>query len=173
MSAAFDLDLYADTVTPPAPVAPRSGPSSGWFGWLLAVIAIVFLAFVLVHRAPMPDGDDIKPTPSVSGLHVLIVEETSDRYKLPASQVAIFTSIPLREWYAANCAKDGDAPAYRCFDEQDDLKNESAEWRDIRSRVTLKPPCYLVVDGKRGQEGRLPEDPERFQQLLEQFKAKK
>lgn len=169
MSAALDLDLYADTATPPAPVAPRSGSGSGWFGWLLAAVAIVFLAFVLVNRARVPDGDDAKPTPSVSGLHVLIVEETADRSKLPASQVAIFTSIPLREWYAANCAKDG----YRCFDQHDDLKNESAEWRELRSRVTLKPPCYLVVDGKRGQEGRLPEDPERFQQLLEQFKAKK
>lgn len=167
------LDLYRDELLP-EPTSRKS--DDGFWGWLSLALIVCLSALVLVLFIQRGDrggdgGDDVTP-PAVSGLHVLIVEETAERASLPPSQVAIFTSIPLREWYDANCAKEGGQVAYRCFDQHDKLAKETQVWRDLRDKVTLDPPAYLVVNGKRAEQGKLPQDPESFQAVLEKFKGK-
>lgn len=170
------IDIYADELVPErTSQTSRSGPA-GWVGGLILLAALIGVGCVFFLQscsgpAPAPDGDHVDP-PAVNGLYVLVLEETADRFNLPPSQVAIFTSAPLREWYEQNCAKVNGEPAYRCFDKDDKLDREAAIWREMREKVTIDPPAYLVVSGKYAEQGKLPKDPPTWQSTLEKVKAK-
>lgn len=166
------LDLYveptvsAETRQPPRKASP----------WIYTAAFVAACAFVLVgvwiflNPSVDPDDDSIPtPPPVASGLHVLIVEETAEREQLPAEQIAIFSSIPLRQWYKAHCADEDGHPAYRNFDKDDNLDRENEIWQKLRAKITLSPPVLLMVDGKKGKEMKLPPNPEAMQAALEQF----
>ncbi|MCC6511508.1 MAG: hypothetical protein IT423_20580, partial [Pirellulaceae bacterium] len=156
------LDLYADELVPES-TARRDAPKSGLWAIVLALVLVAGTWFYLHGDRSSPDVDPSPapiPSPVVaSGLHVLIVEETADRGKLTAGQIATLTSADLVDWYEANCAKEDGFRAYRCFDKDTKLDQENQVWRDLRGLVTLDPPCVLAVDGKRAVQFKLPADP--------------
>jgi hypothetical protein len=83
------------------------------------------------------------------GLHVLIVEETADRGKLPLSQSAIFTSAPLAQYLDQN------AHDWRVFDQNIDLVDQPDKWK--RALEAAQEPPYIVIwNGNRGTKGPLP-----------------
>lgn len=172
----MSLDLYADELVPESTTRKSSG--NGWLGPVVMGLLVLVAGWLYASRhSPSPDVDPAPgPSPSpvvASGLHVLIVEETSDRAKLTAGQIAILTSGDLQDWYEGNCAKEDNFRAYRCFDKDTKLEQENQVWRDMRAAVTLEPPCVLAVDGKRAVQFKLPADPEAMQATLEKFKRAK
>jgi hypothetical protein len=116
---------------------------------------VVFVAMIIVALLLPSGGGDA----TVGGLvSVLIVEETSERPLLPASQLAILNSAELREWAKTHCDKGPDgAPEFRVLDKDADASRMSAKWRERfeRSR-TMPTPNIAVSDGRRGAEGDLP-----------------
>ena len=50
---------------------------------------------------PLPPQPPIPVVPIVGENHLLIVEETSERFKLPLEKAAIFTSAEFRNWLAS------------------------------------------------------------------------
>lgn len=172
----MSIDIFADPVSAETDTRQPGNPWPGTWAFVALCVTIVLGVWLLINRPIDPDGDPVdppSPTPIASGLHVLIVEETSERDRMPASQVAIFSSIPLRKWYDANCAKEDGIVAYRNFDKDDRLEKENEIWRKLRARITLPPPVLLMVDGKRGKEMPLPADPDAMQATLEQFAKSK
>jgi hypothetical protein len=169
------LDLYADELVPES--TGRKSGGNGWVGTVVLCLLVVVAGWFYVSHHSKPDVDpspDPAPSPVVaSGLHVLIVDETSDHDKLTPAQVAIFSSSELFDWYETNCAKEDGFRAYRKFDPQDKLDQENQVWRDMRAAVTLEPPCVLAVYGKRAAQFKLPADPDALKATLEKFKAGK
>ncbi len=174
------FDIFEDPVPVPSPspaVAPVPVPATSprpvnWFQW--ALIALVCVLLYSQFRGcpsvvPNVDPDD----KSVDGLHVLILEKTEDRSELPQGQLAIFTSSELREWYAKNCATEAnDNPAYRLLDTEDDLSKDYEVWQFLREKVSMDPPCVLLADGNRGEQFKLPKDPEAMLAALKKFKGR-
>lgn len=167
------LDIYVDRPVSAETSVTPSPRKPAWVGSAVVVALCAMLCvgvFIFLNRPDAGVDPDVNP-PVASGLNVLIVEETSDQ--LPAEQVAIFSSIPLREWYKKHCADEDGHPAYRCFDKDTKLDRENEIWQKLRARITLPPPALLMVDGKKGKEMKLPSSPEQMQQVLEQFAKSK
>ena len=170
-------DLFADELVPVPTSRTVQNPRSGASGWVAGVLSLALVALVgslMFLQSCSPnitpdDGDDV--TPSVSGLHVLIIEETKDRFNLPATQIPIFTSTILSDWYDANCAKVDGVRAYRCFDQHDNLDKENPVWKSLKAKVKTEPPSYAIVNGRYEEVGRLPKDPKTWHSVLE--KARK
>lgn len=128
-------------------------------------VDIVLLLGVLLGLVPfLMDGGSVLPSfdpPPIdeAGLRVAIIEETADRSSLPKSQMAILTSVKLREYLDANCVKEDGQPAYRIWDKDIDASRESQLWQDALAKVKatedLKTPAILISNGKTGYIGPL------------------
>lgn len=114
------------------------------------------------------------PAPiAVSGLYVLIVEETASRGELPAGQRAIIQGTgagSVREYLAAHCAKDSKGrPEFRVLDTDDDLARDSKLWQEVWARPRKSVPWIVISNGKSGFEGPLPKSVAECLKLLEKF----
>ncbi len=167
------LDLYEDELVP-ASLARKSRPIARCLGVCSGVPGGSRWRWFCLHRGPAPTPDDLDPPgPVASGLHVLIVEETADRKQLTAGQVAIFTSIPLREWYEANCAKRAHHSLSLLRQGHEARpRNASLERHAIatqaRAAGRADEPMASV-----GQQMKLPSDPDAMKAELEKFKRRR
>lgn len=110
---------------------------------------------------PKPPEPPLPPAPiAAEGLHVLIVYESADLSKLPASQAAILTSSALRDYLNAHCpaGADGQTKEWRVLDKDADMTAESPLWQAAMKRPRQSLPWLVVSDGKTGFEGPLPSD---------------
>lgn len=110
-----------------------------------------------------PPPPDVVPIP-VTGLHVLIIEEMDQRASLPASQVSIFTSTKLRDWFKANNVQ------WRQFDDDADLSQVDQKWKDAMARPRTSTPWVVASNGQSGYEGPLPASVDATIQLLEKYR---
>lgn len=105
-------------------------------------------------------GPGPSPGPSpipLTGLRVLILEETADRAKLAPAQAAILTSTEIRAWLNSRCAKgESGSPEFRVLDVDADVSLQAKHWQDALKRPRTTLPWILISDGKQGHEGPLP-----------------
>lgn len=122
-------------------------PNKSWFPLLVGVLLI---AFILRSPQVLP--------PATGEVSVLIVEESSDRPRLPASQLTVLNSTRIREWAKAHCDKDeGGHPEFRVLDKDDEVSHLPQKWRDrFEQSRKLPTPNIAVSTGKSGAEGDLP-----------------
>ena len=132
---------------------------------IIAIAALtVSLCAGCVRPGPRPPGPVDPPTPkppTPAAISVLIVEETADRPRLPASQQAVFASTKIRAYIQSHGARtsDGKTPDLRVFDKDVDVSHEHRFWAEGLSKASGKPlPFVLVTTGKNGLSGSLPPD---------------
>lgn len=138
---------------------------------LLIIIAVVVAAFCFTQgQRPHHDDVNVKTGPP----SVLIVEETANRPRLPASQLAVLTSTEIDNWAKANCAKDENGnPEFRVLDKDADVSYMSQKWKDAFNAAKSKQPPHIVIsNGKTGTEGDLPKTIPDTLDLLNKWKAK-
>jgi hypothetical protein len=115
-------------------------------------------------RAPDP-GPDPEPSPApipAAGLHVLIVEETDDRGRIPIGQLAALQSTQVRGYVQ------GKGGQFRQYD--DDPPIADPLWNAARSRPRQSLPWLIVSNGERGGfEGPLPQSVEETLQTIKKF----
>ena len=115
-----------------------------------------------VGPAPIPDA----------GFRVLIVYESGDMTKYPIEQQIILTGADVREFLDKNCIKEGNTPAYRIYDPDVDLTNDSPVWQKAMARPRKELPWLIVSHGKTGFEGPLPKTPTAFLELAKKYLPK-
>lgn len=121
----------------------------------------------------------IKPAPHVQPvkehyLRVLIVEDSDKRSSLPLPKLAILQSKKVRDWMLENCSKGPNGePDFRVFDYRADASGESKLWKDTLARSRPSNFWFYVENEKSGTEGPLPEDEDRFIDLLTPFASSK
>lgn len=153
-----DLDSLLDDFDKPStpinniPYQQVSPPRMGqpWLGMAALAIALIAVASTFIPRGHSDDESSVK----VDKPHVVIVEESSEHDKLPADQLAIFTSVPLRQFYDRNDV------VYRNYDVDDEVDNESKMLQELREMITEQPPCVIVAKGSKATQFKLPKDPE-------------
>lgn len=125
---------------------------------------------------PDPKPPDPPPDPQpkpVAGLRVLIVEESGERSKLPASQQAVIFSKAVRDWLNANCAEDKNFNSGRAWTIQDkdvDLSAFGKTWTDLMARPRTALPWVIVWGNDRVlHEGALPKDVAGTLDLLKKY----
>lgn len=108
---------------------------------------------------PGPTPPPVAPPIAGEGFRVLIIEESGDRAKLPAEQLAILFSKEVRDYLRSKCAKDKDNPtgAWRIWDKDSDASDETQSWQDALKRERKKIPWLIIShSAKGGYEGPLP-----------------
>jgi hypothetical protein len=112
---------------------------------------------------PAPDPVVVPPLP-YQGLHVLIVEERTDREKLTQGQRDILMSTgagTVDEYVRQNCVKgpDGKTPQFRQVDQNIVFAKTDTVWVDARNRFTklgVPVPGWIISNGVVGTSGPLP-----------------
>ena len=148
---------------------------------IFIVAALLFSSGCLVRDGKIyfnpPTWIKVKPTPHVDPvkqhyLRVLIVEDNDARSTLPPPKLAILTSSKVREWLKSHCSKGPNGePEFRIFDYRADVSKESKLWSDTLARARSGNFWFYVENEKTGTEGPLPEDEDRFIQILTPFAA--
>ena len=128
---------------------------------LVAIVCV--LGCMLVESRGLPAGCDlpsfvlpISAPIAEPGFRILIVEESSKRRDLPASQAAIFSSAELSNYAKAKCVAVDGVPEFRVFDPDVVLTNESDVWRKAMAIERKSLPWLIVSDGRHGFSGPLP-----------------
>lgn len=139
---------------------------------LLAVC--VALGGMLAQSHGLPQGCDLPTLVSTApikapGFRILIVEESSQRHTLPASQVAIFTSAAITEYANAKCAKIEGVPEFRVYDPDVPLTSESETWKEAMAVARTSLPWLICSDGKRGYSGPLPKTVDETLAILKRY----
>lgn len=122
-----------------------------------------------VGKDSTPPKPDVKPDPVTpaepapipeKGFRVLIVYETADLAKLPASQAAALTSSEVRNYLNSACVvgADGKTKEWRILDKDANLSNESQLWQAAMKRDRKSLPWIVISDGTTGFEGPLPQN---------------
>lgn len=111
---------------------------------------------------PTPPTPEPTPNPIPGDKNrVLIMYESSELSKLPASQAVQISSPTLRSYLNRKClvGVDGVTPEYRIWDKDVDLSNTTQVWRDAMASAKKDPfklPVLAVSNGKTGWVGTLP-----------------
>jgi len=123
-----------------------------------------------------PTPPDPTPTPNpapipATGFRVLIIEEKTERAKVPAAQLAVLFSTTIREYLNAKCVKgpDGKTPECGIFDKDDDVSGYSKLLADAMKRPRASTPWIIISDGKTGFEGPLPANVDETLKLLKKY----
>jgi len=95
---------------------------------------------------PVPSDDPVQAV----GYHVLIVEETADRVKLPREQVVILQSTNIRDFVKQNNGY------FRQTDDDSPLIYEDPRWAQVIQRPRQGTPWIVVSNDKTWYEGPLP-----------------
>jgi hypothetical protein len=148
-----------------APIATQyqpapQGPQIPWDAVLRFAPWVLLAAVVLWAVTQRPAAE---PT-GVTGLRVLVVEETAERGNLSPEQLAIFNSVEIREQIEA-------ANGQLVFLDADDKTRElTPEWQRLRDRIRTRPPVVVFANKTRAKEMPLPGDVDEFINALEGFK---
>lgn len=133
---------------------------------LLVTAAIVGVALTTVggNRGcdALPPIVKVAPIPA-DGLHVLVVEETEDRTKLPPSQIVALTSSVLRDYVAA---KQGQ---FMMADDDSPIEHMDPLWAAALARPRTGLPWIIVSNGTNGAEQLLPQDIDATLELIRQY----
>lgn len=146
-----------------APIATEQAPRGPQIPWeaVLRFLPWVLLGALVVWVVSR--GAALEPT-GVTGLRVLVVEETAERGELSPDQLAIFNSVEIRERIEA-------ADGQVLFLDADDKTRElSPEWQRLRDRIQTRPPVVVFANRKRAKEMALPPTIDSFLESLEGFK---
>jgi hypothetical protein len=111
---------------------------------------------------PVPPEPKVAPIPE-PGLHVLIVEETADRLKLPEGQRDIITATGWRESW------EGKGGMIRMRDPSDEQPNDLAKWNTAMDRPRSGLPWVIISNGVTGYEGPLPDSLTEWEALLSKY----
>lgn len=132
--------------------------------WVVLVVALVlyFQGGGVVPVPPLPPPEPPAPIP-VEGLHVLIVEETLDRPRLPKEQLAILTSTEVRTYLDANAK-------WRLLDKDAPMQNDEKKWQDAMKLPRQSTPWLICSNGKTGFSGPMPADSKSFLELVQKYK---
>lgn len=112
---------------------------------------------------PQPDA----PIP-LAGFRVLIIEEITERDKLPVAQSSILYSKTVRDYLDAKTplGPDGRTREYRILD-KDFVATEP--WATAMKRKRQSLPWLIISDGKTGYEGPLPPNVTEMMALLKKY----
>jgi len=115
---------------------------------------------VVSGPAPPVPPAPVPPTPTpAKQFRALIVYETGDLSRLPASQRAALYAKEIRDYLNARCAKgpDGKTAEWRLWDANVDASAESQAWKDALARPRASLPWVVLMDGDKVTfEGPLP-----------------
>jgi hypothetical protein len=121
-----------------------------------------------------PDPTPIPPQPA--GFRVLILEETAERGKLPASQVTALTSTQARAYMNAKTPKgpDGKTPEWRMLDDDHvDVSFLAENWKKAlelaRKDSAGKLPWIVVSNGSAGESRPFPATEAELLELLRKY----
>lgn len=136
--------------------------------WVVLVVSLVmYYQGGSVPVPPVPPVPPIPPAPPApfpaDGLHVLIVEETAERSRLPKEQLAIFTATDVRTWLDANAK-------YRILDQHAPMVNDLKVWQDAMKVPRQSLPWVVISTGQSGFSGPLPADSKAFLELVGKYK---
>lgn len=125
---------------------------------------------------PIPPGP-VPPTPVPGkGNHVLIIEETNDRSKLPIKQLSQLFDQEFHAWLKANTLVDAENRngAWNIWDKDTDASMMPKIWPDLLKRSRQSLPWVIVAksDGSVVYEGALPVDAQATKTLLSQYLGK-
>ena len=115
-----------------------------------------------------PKPVDPAPIP-VAGFRVLLVEESADRGKLTPGQFRVMFGKKMRDWLDANCAKEGQQPAYRIYDKDAKTAGDLKHWQDAMLRARTQVPWIVISNGVTGFEGPLPATEDETLALLQKY----
>lgn len=128
---------------------------------------------------PTPPAPVVPPAPfPAAGLTVVIIEETEQRSKLPADQLAILTSPKVTAWAKEHCQKLGTQSALRVLDAdlamdasspKDLIEGLAAAKRDVQ-KAGGKLPWIVISNGVGGASQALPATVDETLALLDKFK---
>jgi hypothetical protein len=104
-----------------------------------------------------PDPQPPGPTLPLTGMRVLILEETAHRPRLSRAQQVALTSPAVRSYLSSKCPNgiDGQTPEWRLLDVDQSLANESPAWQQLRSASKAPRPLpdhkpWVVIAGSSG-----------------------
>jgi len=104
------------------------------------------------------------PLPPIAKLHVLLIEESADRPRLPASQLAALTSPEVRTYLDTKCGKDG----WRLLDKDTDVTAASEWWRKAMTLPRTSLPWIIISSATQVYSGPLPRTAAELLALLKQ-----
>lgn len=108
---------------------------------------------------PKPDPTPVNPSPFAGdGLRCLIVYETADLTRMPASQQQILFAKSIRTYLDSKSPLgiDGKTHDWRIYDQNIDTTADSQTFKDAMNRPRKSVPWIIVGNGKTGFEGPLP-----------------
>lgn len=119
---------------------------------------LALLLFLAIPMTGVDPGDNPgKPPIAGKGLRVLFIEETADLAKYPKDQRYIAQSTEVSSYLNQRCAKESSGqPAWRLFDPNQDLANETKSWQDAMKLPHEPLPWLMVSDGRKGVSRPLP-----------------
>ncbi len=98
---------------------------------------------------PTPDPPVPPVPPPVALPKVLIIEESSERTKLPASQQMVILGKPMRDWLNAKCAPDpatDSGKGWAIWDKDVDASGASKFYQDALKQPRTSVPWVVVGD---------------------------
>lgn len=135
------LAVQLDPIPPPGPVDPDPPtplPAGILFEGALPADVESTIALVKKYDAS-------------KGLRILIVEEQSERKKLPPQQLAIMFSKTLAEYMdkvttTDKNSKGDETPAWRIFDKDTSTTNAATPWKTLMSRPRQSLPWIIIAN---------------------------
>lgn len=128
------------------------------------LIALLFVSLARDGGDLVTDDTSVLPVPG-AGLHLLIVEETEDRVRLPEAQRQVLFSPDLRQWLKNK------GYAYRIWDRNVDASHEPSGWFKQALEVKRESLPWLVAsNGKTGFSGPLPVSVDETKKIVEGLK---
>lgn len=118
---------------------------------------------------PTPPGPTPTPAPiPVDGFRVLMLYESAEAAKYPASQVAALHSKMVRDYLREKCVKE-DLGGWHIWDKDVDASAMPKHWQDALKRPRTELPWIIISTGKTGYEGPLPADADKTLELLKKY----
>lgn len=136
---------------------------------IVVLVVLIYISQRLFDGSFAPGPGPAPITPTVSGFHYLIVEETGQERQWN------YNDIRLDEFADKNCAKVSGTPEARIYDVDIDLTYASPDWREAMEDAKKHKdelPWLETWGNKRGQRlsQKLPADAESTVKLLESTK---
>jgi hypothetical protein len=136
---------------PPTPIPPGPGPGP------------------TPPVPPVPPVPDPNPMPGVTGLHMLLVAESSKMSEYPSAQVASWQSKAVHDYLASK----GAGKNWRIWDKDTNVADAEPKWQAAMARAKGKPlPWLIISNGTTGYEGPAPADTAALLDLLKRYGEK-
>lgn len=132
--------------------------------------------FVIPGETKPDIKPDIKPTPDTKpapiegdGLRVLMLYDSS--VPLDSGTYSVYYGEKVRKYLDGMCPKgpDGKTPEYRIWAASVNASGEAKRWRDALARPRTSSVWWIVSNGKTGEEGVPPSDPDKALEILRKY----